>query len=381
MDQYDFTDPNYDFGGRSAILARRLREASGQANAEIGPEKGQMVGGFYVAPNPGQYFNAVMQKVLGSRDVARAEAEQEALNKEQLRRYEDISKQLATPGSMDYSRPEDLAAENSRRMGLAMQMGNLQLPMAQKVAQDYLSKGATFPEALAQLQMKQIEAGQQNAMRLQEQARIEREREEGRNERAAQHNALMMTLKQMGRAGGGSPQIAFVQTVDENGNPVTQVVDKRQLTPGTQFGKAPTAAERKATAEANISIANINDALERVKNAKPSSFGVQYAIPGAEVAGQYLDKEGIEPRAVVSNIGSMKIHDRSGATVTISEFPRLAPFVPSAKDNKAAIQKKLGLLRDEYQRIADEWGRDPGTKPKSNTSTAPAGPVNFSDLK
>lgn len=199
MDQYDFTDPNYDFGGRSAILARRLREASAQANAELGPEKGQMVGGFYVAPNPGQYFNAAMQKVLGARDVARAEAEQEALNKEQLRRYEDISKQLATPGSktvlkrtlgedlsagpsvqetsvqepLDYSNPDDLAADNARRMGLAMKMGNLQLPMAQKVAQDYLTRGVAFPDTLATLQMRQIEAGQQAAQRAQEKERAD----------------------------------------------------------------------------------------------------------------------------------------------------------------------------------------------------------------
>lgn len=199
MDQYDFSDPNYDFGGRSAILARRLREASAQANAELGPEKGQMVGGFYVAPNPGQYFNAAMQKVLGARDLARAEAEQEALNKEQLRRYEDISKQLATPGSktvlkrtlgedlsagpsmqetseqvpLDYSNPEDLAADNARRMGLAMQLSKLNLPMAQKVAQDYLAKGAAFPDTLATLQMRQIEAGNQAAQRAQEKERAD----------------------------------------------------------------------------------------------------------------------------------------------------------------------------------------------------------------
>ncbi len=191
MDQYDFSDPNYDFSGRSAILARRLRDASAQANAELGPERGQMVGGLYVAPNVGQYINQAAQKVLGARDLARVEAEQEALNKEQLRRYEDISKQLATPGTktvlkrtlgedlsagpsmqetseqvpLDYSNPEDLAADNARRMGLAMQMSKLQLPMAQKVAQDYLTKGATFPDTLATLQMRQIEAGQQAAQR------------------------------------------------------------------------------------------------------------------------------------------------------------------------------------------------------------------------
>jgi hypothetical protein len=242
MDQYDFSDPNYDFGGRSAILARRLREAAAQAGTELGPEKGEMVGRFYVAPNIGQYINQAAQKVLGTRDLARVEAEQEALNKEQLRRYEDISKQLATPGSktvlkrtlgedlsagpavaetseqvpLDYSNPEDLTADNARRMGLAMQMSKLALPQAQKVAQDYLTKGAAFPDTLATLQMRQIEAGQQNAARLAEQARIEREREEGRNQRAADAAALRMTLKAMGGQGGGPRDRFSVQLGPDN---------------------------------------------------------------------------------------------------------------------------------------------------------------------
>ena len=58
---------------------------------------------------------------------------------------------------LDYSNPDDLTADNNRRMGLAQQMMKLNLPQAQKVAQDYLTKGASFPETVAPLEMKQIE--------------------------------------------------------------------------------------------------------------------------------------------------------------------------------------------------------------------------------
>ncbi len=372
---------NIDYGTRAALISAALKRAREEQDTPI-PQM-RTVGGFAVGPTGGDIFNMGIRQALGGYSANKREEELTALNDEQMGKFADLSQQLATPGSVDYNDPASLVADNSKRMGLASQMAQLNLPQAQKVAQDYLQKGVNLPDTLAQLRLRQIEAGQQNAVRLEEQARRAAEAEAGKNERAAQHNALMMTLKQMGRAsgGGGSPQIAFVQTVDEQGNPVTQVVDKRQLAPGTTFGKAPTAAERKAVAEANIGVANIEDALERVKGADPKSFGLQYAIPGAEKAGQYFDKEGIEPRAVVSNIGSMKIHDRSGATVTVSEFPRLAPFVPSTADSKATIEKKLGLLKEEYGRIAKEWGRDPASKPKAAAPAAPAGPVNFSDLK
>jgi hypothetical protein len=91
-------------------------------------------------------------------------------------KFADLSQQLATPGSVDYNDPASLSADNTRRMGLASQMSQLSLPQAQKVAQDYLQKGANFPDTLAQLQMRQIEAGNQNAMRLQEAARLAAER-------------------------------------------------------------------------------------------------------------------------------------------------------------------------------------------------------------
>ena len=65
----------------------------------------------------------------------------------------------------------------------------------------------------------------------------------------------------------------------------------------------------------------------------------------------HIDPSGIDTRAEIADIGSLKIHDRSGAAVTASESPRLMPFIPSATDNKETVVRKLTRLKEEAQRM------------------------------
>lgn len=69
---------------------------------------------------------------------------------------------------------------------------------------------------------------------------------------------------------------------------------------------------------------------------------------------QRLDPAGIDTRAAIADLGSLVIHDRSGAAVTAMEFPRLRPFIPSDKDDPATARKKLNRFVMEYQNIVDE---------------------------
>ena len=69
---------------------------------------------------------------------------------------------------------------------------------------------------------------------------------------------------------------------------------------------------------------------------------------------QRLDPQGIDTRAAIADLGSLVIHDRSGAAVTALEFPRLQPFIPSPKDDPATARKKLNRFVMEYQNIVDE---------------------------
>lgn len=60
-----------------------------------------------------------------------------------------------------------------------------------------------------------------------------------------------------------------------------------------------------------------------------------------------LDPTGVNGRANIANIGSLIIHDRSGAAVTISETPRLVPFIPLVTDSESVVKTKMQRLRAE----------------------------------
>ena len=196
---YDLNDPNLDFAGQAEILARALKQNQLLQNTQA--DQGIGGSGIYARSSPLSGVGAALSRGAGQYNQSQAEASQTALNQEQLKRYDELTRQMNTPGTksvltkslrqgegplmepnfdttetkqpLDYSNPDDLIADNSRRMAIATQMSKL--PLAQKTAQDYLSKGAAFPEAIAQLQMKQIEAGQQNASRALERERYDKE--------------------------------------------------------------------------------------------------------------------------------------------------------------------------------------------------------------
>lgn len=74
-------------------------------------------------------------------------------------------------------------------------------------------------------------------------------------------------------------------------------------------------------------------------------------LPGAGLVQSRMDPEGNKLRALIADIGSMKIHERSGAAVTASEFPRLKPFVPTISDDAKTVRDKLANFRAVYEDI------------------------------
>lgn len=111
-------------------------------------------------------------------------------------------------------------------------------------------------------------------------------------------------------------------------------------------------------------LAVIDQALAELEK-RPGSVGLQ------NYAGQNLmqrvDPQGIALRAAIADIGSMVIHDRSGAAVTVSEFPRLRPFIPMATDSPEKIRQNLRHMReiiaDETARYDQRYGQQPGGAP------------------
>jgi len=112
------------------------------------------------------------------------------------------------------------------------------------------------------------------------------------------------------------------------------------------------------------------ESLDKTPNAT-GSWGsvVQYLSPewGGKLNNEYIDPEGLKARAQVADIGSLKLHDRSGAAVTIGETPRLKPFIPSINDNAKTVTEKLLNLKAEYNNMLasqhDYYNHDNGFKP------------------
>lgn len=103
--------------------------------------------------------------------------------------------------------------------------------------------------------------------------------------------------------------------------------------------------------ENRAALTKIDKALGLVQQ-YPGAFGAQNYL--GDTVQQRAHPQGVEARAVVADIGSLKIHDRSGAAVTVGEIARLKPFIPNATDTPQTIARKLQQFRAEYaQTLAD----------------------------
>lgn len=176
---------------------------------------------------------------------------------------------------------------------------------------------------------------------------------------AGQHNAQTKKINQEVEQGVKTGAIQVITDNDGNVsllNKITGIARPATTAEGEAFvGKGPKLKDIPATANGKIiegqqGVTNVTQAIKAIKE-NPGAFGFSNAIPGAQLVKQLWASPGdIGARAQVANIGSLKLHDRSGAAVSASEFPRLAPFIPSASDTPDAAIKKL----EEMQRIAEE---------------------------
>lgn len=131
---------------------------------------------------------------------------------------------------------------------------------------------------------------------------------------------------------------------------------------------------QKALLENDAALRKVDMALKAVSS-YPAAFGAKNYL--GDTIRQRSDPDGIKPRALVADIGSLKLHDRSGAAVTAAETPRLKPFIPDARDDAETVRQKLELFQQEYQAIQsdinDTYTREQGYR-------EPAQPKSVKDL-
>lgn len=99
----------------------------------------------------------------------------------------------------------------------------------------------------------------------------------------------------------------------------------------------------------------------------PGATGWKGMLPG-QILNRY-DPKGVDARAEITDIGSLILHDRSGAAVTASESPRLVPFIPLASDDPATVAKKLQRFKQVYEEennaLGETYGPNNGYKPSA----------------
>jgi len=130
-----------------------------------------------------------------------------------------------------------------------------------------------------------------------------------------------------------------------------------------------TAAQKLLENQQNLNKAR--DALKLIESVKGAT-GVKGFLPDFIL--QRTDPKGVEARAAVADLGSMIIHDRSGAAVTAAEFPRLRPFIPLMTDDQETVVKKLKRFMEIYQEVTEdaaEFYKDSGYKVPELKSNEP----------
>jgi len=139
---------------------------------------------------------------------------------------------------------------------------------------------------------------------------------------------------------------------------------------GGELKPVPVHAQKAITGAA-ASIGQLSDAIDLLKGLEvsgqkgsKSATGLKAYAP--DIALNRLDPAGTVTRAAIADIGSMIMHDRSGAAVTVSESPRLKPFIPLTTDDAATALKKLERLRkiqlDDSEALTSTYNPEQGFK-------------------
>jgi hypothetical protein len=170
--------------------------------------------------------------------------------------------------------------------------------------------------------------------------------------------------------------LAFVDRADIRANPDRY----KPVGAEEKLKNIPETINKALTGNAS-SISQIDKAIDAATK-NPTAIGLKGNLPQAIL--NRTDPQGVETRALITDIGSAIVHDRSGAAVAASERPGLVPFIPQATDDAETAIKKLKQLKAKVQAdqsgILDFYSQEQGYKPslyhkQQNAPAEPAAPA------
>lgn len=356
-------DAQTDAASRQRKMAELLRR---KADAAQTPQ-GNMVSGIYVAPSITQYLAQIFDKYQAGEAGRRADKAEDDLN---VVLSADANKWRAgmpvpTPA---IPREEDI-------MGNTMVQGEDAKPVDRQTVLRYTLAGMRNPKTrdeaalvnkvlnddITRNEDRQFRADQAR-IAAQEKLELKREQFEAADRQLAQR----LEDRSLDREARAQLEKMRLEMMDQwKKADLAARRDIANLVASTKAAFAPKppkplpSAQSKAWIENNTAIKNAERALDLVDK-NPQAFGISRGLPnalGATVGGainQRLDPKGVDARAIVADIGSLKIHERSGAAVTAAEFPRLVPFIPLISDKPETIKTKLRNFIRVYKDIQQE---------------------------
>jgi hypothetical protein len=200
-------------------------------------------------------------------------------------------------------------------------------------------------------------------------------------------NALTDQRRQVTAAGGGGGKAPahYRYVKDADGELRLEPIPGGKADPSNQRGKPLPPAASKGYLENIQNLDRAQKALDLIDgknigaaNGDTAATGLKGYLPNQLL--NRIDPAGVDTRAAIADLGSLVIHDRSGAAVTAAEFPRLAPFIPTEKDEPETAKKKLKLFVQNYKAVVDDAtdfysqsGYNVPTLQRRRAQAAPAG--------
>lgn len=383
---YDVLNPDADLVSEERVLRRRralLEQQASDAAAQRGiyamPTPSQAPGwtsavtgtsmapqviapsrGAFVAPALAGVANRLEGIALDRQEQQLTRADREAAQ----RLMDEMPRAGMRPGPYGQDVPyEPTPAERVAWAQRAAQIPSLK-PLADAYMSDQLIKQPERDEARefrrSESQATREARAEENRLSREQRAELAANQERMRRELAADSNDLRRDLRASIAAhsgAGGSGSFVKAGVDPDTGQTIYFNPKTRETVSGPRAAETPLkplpAAQAKAYLDNSTALAKLDDAAAALdtqggKGATGFVKGAVNAIPGGDKVLNYFDSGGTATRALVSDIGSMKIHDRSGAAVTAAEFPRLAPFIPQIGDDRTTVKKKLANFRREY---------------------------------
>lgn len=346
-----------DFAAQAATLAQQKRVADvlrRQQLADKAPQ-GEMVSGHYVAPSWTEHLSGIFnqyQAGQAERDYGKAE-EGMAKQAESARQTWQSSlpqavaarAELAGPRAENGSPELDAVAAKpvTEEQVIRHQLAGMAIPGNEKAAGVY-GQGALAQinredtqEARREAQAATIKAARDKQM---DDLQVKREKIEADSKASAQ-------TEETRRMNAAALNAVNLQIAEMRAATARETAESKKSAAADKITHLP-AAQTTAYIGNQNAIGSIDRAIELVK-ANPGAVGVKGFLPNAILARQGSDADKAA-RAEISNIGSLKIHDRSGATVTAAESPRLMPFIPTINDPPETVAIKLRGLKREAER-------------------------------